>query len=191
LRSPKIQANLTSIGALLLGKEWRNLVSGRAFWLLLLLLCPLVGYSYIQAVMLYGEASRSAAELPGVARNLSPLDGIFVPTFGALYLANTFLFPFVAIRSIGIEKETGSLKLLLQLPCSMARVVTAKIAALAIAWGLMTLPSLAAAGLWAAAGGHVGLAELANLLLGHFLYGAVVIGFAVVAAARGQLTFVF
>jgi ABC-type transport system involved in multi-copper enzyme maturation permease subunit len=133
--------------------------------------------------MLYGEASRSAAELPEVARNLSPLDGIFVPTFGALYLANTFLFPFVAIRSIGIEKETGSLKLLLQLPFSMARVLTAKIAALAIAWFLMALPSLAAAGFWVAAGGHVGLAEFTNLLLGHFLYGAVVIGFALVAAA--------
>src|SRR6516225_6089559 len=43
--------------------------------------------------------------------------------------------------------------------------------------------SLAAAGFWVAAGGHVGLAEFTNLLLGHFLYGAVVIGFALVAAA--------
>ena len=91
-------------------------VAGRAFWLLLLLLCPLVGYSYVQAVLLYGEASKSALHLPEVARNLSPLDGILVPTFGALYLANTLLFPFVAIRSLSQEKQTGSLKLLLQLP---------------------------------------------------------------------------
>src|SRR5215470_11956499 len=128
---------------ILFAKEFRNLVAGRAFWLLLLLVCPLVGYSYIQAVGLYGEASRSAAQLPEVARNLSPLDGILVPTFGALYLANTFLFPFVAIRSIAHEKETGSLKLLLQLPCPLSLVLAAKVAALVSAWLLMILPSVA------------------------------------------------
>src|SRR5262249_38943877 len=42
---------------------------------------------------------------------------------------------------------------------------------------------VAAVILWIAAGGHVGLTEFANLLLGHFLYGAVVVGFALVAAA--------
>src|SRR5262249_39024844 len=168
---------------ILFAKEWRNLASGRAFWLLLLLLCPLVGYSYIQAVMLYGEASRSAAQLPEVARNLSPLDGILVPTFGALYLANTFLFPFVTIRTISHEKETGNLKLLLQLPCPLSVVLAAKVAVLVSAWLLMILPSVAAVILWIAAGGHVGLTEFANLLLGHFLYGAVVVGFALVAAA--------
>src|SRR5262245_42462140 len=81
--------------AILLRKEWRDLLAGRAFWALLLLLSPLVGYSYVQALALYAEASRSAADLPEVARNLSPLDGVFVPTFGGLYLASTFLFPFV------------------------------------------------------------------------------------------------
>jgi len=167
-------------------KEFRNLVAGRAFWLLLLLVCPLVGYSYIQAVGLYGEASRSAAQLPEVARNLSPLDGILVPTFGALYLANTFLFPFVAIRSIAHEKETGSLKLLLQVRPSFGAVLGAKIAALAGAWVLVAAPALSAVVLWMLAGGHVHLPELANLLLGHWLYGAVVLGFALVAAALAE-----
>jgi ABC-2 type transport system permease protein len=183
LRSPERQPVRRGSLASLLAKECRNLASGRAFWLLLILLCPLVGYSYIQAVALYAEASRSAGHLAEVARNLSPLDGIVVPTFGALYLTNTFLFPFVAIRSVAHEKETGSLKLLLQLPPSVATILAAKIAALAGAWLVITLPSLTAVALWTAAGGHVSLPELANVLFGHSLYAAVVIGFALVAAA--------
>jgi len=170
----------------LFAKECRNLASGRAFWLLLLLLCPLVGYSFIQAMALYAEASRSAAQLPEVAHNISPLDGILVPTFGALYLANTFLFPFVAIRTLAHEKETGSLKLLLQLPPSVGTVMAAKIAALAGAWALVAVPALSAVALWAMAGGHLHLPELASVLLGHWLYGAIVTGFALVAAALAE-----
>jgi ABC-type Na+ efflux pump permease subunit len=149
----------------------------------LILLSLLVGYSYIQAVGLYAEVSRSAGPLAEVARNLSPLDGILVPTFGALYLANTFLFPFVAIRSLAHEKETGSLELLLQLPPSLTTILGAKIAALTGAWLVIILPSLTAVALWTAAGGHVSPPELGNLLLGHWLYAAVVVGFALAAAA--------
>jgi len=171
---------------ILFAKECRNLASGRAFWVLLLLLCPLVGYSFIQAVALYAEASRSAAQLPEVAHSLSPLDGILVPTFGALYLANTLLFPFVVIRTVAHEKETGSLKLLLQLPPSIGTVLAAKIAALAGAWALVAAPALSAVALWAMAGGHVHLPELAGVLLGHCLYGAVVTGFALLAAVLAE-----
>jgi hypothetical protein len=75
-----------------------------------------VGYSFFQAVALYGEASSAARDSPALASNLSPLDGVLVPTFGALYLAATLLFPFVAIRTLGREKESGALALLVQLP---------------------------------------------------------------------------
>jgi ABC-type transport system involved in multi-copper enzyme maturation permease subunit len=169
--------------AILVGKEWRDVLAGHAFWVLLLLLSPLVGYSYVQAVGLYAEASRSAIQFPEVARNLSPLDGIFVPTFGALYLANTFLLPFVVIRAIGSEKQTGSLKLLLQLPCPLSTVLAAKLVVLAAVWMLIAAPCLSAVALWALAGAHVGIGELTNLVLGHFLYGAVVTGIALIAAA--------
>ena len=86
-------AHLTQLGqsrlfAVLVAKEWRDILAGHA--LLLLLLSPLVGYSYIQAVTLYAEASRSAVSSPGRS-GLSPLDGIFVLP-GALYLANTSFF---------------------------------------------------------------------------------------------------
>jgi len=81
----------------LLGKELREVASGRALWTMLLILCPLVGYSFFQAVSLYDEASAAAADSPVLGSGLSPLDGVLVPTFGGLYLAATLLFPFVAI----------------------------------------------------------------------------------------------
>src|SRR5262245_65438540 len=122
----------------------------------------LVGYSYIQAVTLYGEASKSAEHLPEVARSLSPLDGVFVPTFGALYLANTFLFPFIAIRTIAGEKQTGSLKLLLQLPCSLSTVMTTKSLVLMAVWLIATIPCLSEVALWFFFRGHVRLVAVAT-----------------------------
>jgi len=116
----------------LLAKELRDIVSGRALWTMLLILCPLVGYGFFQAVALYGEASSAARDAPVLATGLSPLDGVLVPTFGALYLAVTLLFPFVAIRSLGREKETGALRLLVQLPYRMPTLIAAKITAISV-----------------------------------------------------------
>jgi len=82
----------------------------------MLLMCPLVGYSFFQALSLYGEASTATLQSPILATSLSPLDGVLVPTFGSAYVAITLLFPFVAIRALGREKETGALRLLVQLP---------------------------------------------------------------------------
>src|SRR5215475_5044537 len=75
----------------LLAKELWEILGGRALWLLLLLVCPLVGYSFVQAVSLYGEASAAGLQSPALAVSLSPLDGVLVPTFGAFYVAVTLL----------------------------------------------------------------------------------------------------
>jgi hypothetical protein len=82
-------------------------LSGRALWTMLLILCPLVGFSFFQAVALYGEASSAARDSAALASGLSPLDGVLVPSFGAFYLAVTLLFPFVAICTLGREKDSG------------------------------------------------------------------------------------
>ena len=84
----------------LLVKESRELMASRAFWLLLLMIGPLVGHGFITAVQLYAEASGIGGGPAALAQGLSPLDGILVPTFGAYDLAVTLLFPFVAIRLI-------------------------------------------------------------------------------------------
>ncbi len=52
-----------------------------------------------------------------------------VPTMGALYLVVTLLYPFVVIRTVSAEKQSGALKLLLQLPYSTAALLAAKLIA--------------------------------------------------------------
>jgi hypothetical protein len=98
---------------------------------------------------LYAEASRAALDAPELARGLSPLDGILTPTLGALYLATTFLFPFVVIRTISAEKQQGAHKLLVQLPYSTCALLAAKLTAVGVAWAVMLLPCLVALGFWA------------------------------------------
>src|SRR5262245_48238556 len=174
LRSPEAAVIRRAPLAALLGKEIREVLSGRALWTMLLILCPLVGYSFLQAVALYGEASAAARDQPALAGSLSPLDGVLVPTFGALYLAVTLLFPFVAIRALGREKETGALRLLVQLPYRVPTLVAAKMAAIGGAWLIVAVPAISAIALWTMLGGHIFSPETLNLLLGQLLYGLLV-----------------
>src|SRR6266436_5760600 len=132
----------------LLAKELREITGGRALWTLLLLACPLVGYSFFQAMSLYGEASAAAANAPVLATSLSPLDGILVPTFGSFYVAVTLLFPFVAIRALGEEKESGALRLLIQLPYRSSTLILVKFVAVLAAWALVSIPALSSLAIW-------------------------------------------
>src|SRR5437764_3080319 len=134
---------------------------------MLLIMCPIVGFSFFQAVSLYGEASASASDQAALASGLSPLDGILVPTFGAFYVTVTLLFPFVAIRALGREKETGALKLLVQLPYQIRMLVTAKLAAVSVAWLIAVIPVATALLIWLWFGGHLNPLETSNLFLGH------------------------
>jgi ABC-2 family transporter protein len=167
----------------LLAKELRGIIAGRALWTMLLILCPLVGYSFFQAAALYGEAGAAARDAPALASGLSPLDGILVPTFGAFYLAVTLLFPFVAIRAVGREKETGALRLLLQLPYGVPTLIGAKMAAVATGWLITFVPAISMLVIWSGLGGHLYVLETANLLLGHLLYGLLVAAIALAAAS--------
>jgi ABC-type transport system involved in multi-copper enzyme maturation permease subunit len=166
----------------LLSKEFRELFASRAFWLLLLFVGLLVGHGFITAVSLYAEMSGSGgpAALP---QGLNSLDGVLVPAWGAYDLAATLLFPFVAIRMISSEKESGALKLLLQLPGPLISKVTAKGLVLLFAWIIAWSPGLVAILLWRSYGGHVYAPETLNLLAGHLLRGLLSGGLAVAAAA--------
>src|SRR5258708_27564107 len=115
---------------------------------MLLLMCPLVGYGFFQAVSLYGEASTAGLQSPVLANSLSPLDGILVPTLGASYVAITLLFPFVAIRVLGLEKESGALRLLVQMPYHSSSLITAKLAAVLAAVVPSSGPPLSAQPTW-------------------------------------------
>ena len=183
MRSPETVTTRKVALLPLLAKELRDALSGRALWTMLLILCPLVGYSFFQALSLYGEASAAARDSPVLATGLSPLDGVLVPTFGAFYVTVTLLFPFVAIRLLGGEKESGALRLLVQLPYRVPTLIAAKMAIAAIAWFLAAIPVLSALAFWSLLGGHLHVPETGNLLLGHFLYGALIAAIALFAAA--------
>jgi len=167
----------------LLTKELWEAASGRALWTMLLILCPLVGYSFFQAVALYSEASSAARDSPALASGLSPLDGVLVPTFGAFYVAVTLLFPFVAIRTLGREKESGALRLLVQLPYRVPTLIGAKMTAISAAWLIATIPALSALVIWVTLGGHLHAPETLNLVFGHLLYGLLVGAIALFSAS--------
>ena len=170
----------------LVAKEWRELLASRSYWLLLLMIGPLVGQAFIAAVKLYGEASGSGVGPAALPQALTPLDGILVPTFGAYDLAATFFLPFVAIRLISAEKQSGALKLLLQLPGSLGTKLAAKGLVLLAGWVVSCVPAIIAVVLWKAYGGHLHAPETLNLLLGHFLRAMLSIGIAVAAAALAE-----
>jgi ABC-2 type transport system permease protein len=170
----------------LLVKELREILSGRALWTMLLLMCPLVGYSFFQAVSLYGEASAAGLQSPVLASSLSPLDGILVPTLGASYVAVTLLFPFVAIRVLKQEKESGALRLLVQMPYRSSSLIAVKLAAVLAAWVLSSIPAFSALAMWRLVGGHLSAPETLNLLFGHLLYGLLVGAIALFAASVSE-----
>lgn len=167
----------------LLAKEFRELMASRAFWLLLLMIGPLVGHAFITAVETYAEASGIAGGPAALSQGLSPLDGMLVPTFGAYDLAVTLLFPFVAIRLVASEKASGAWKLLLQSPASPAAMLLAKEITLLAGWLIAWLPGLAALLLWKLYGGSLYAPEVLNLLLGHLLRVVLASGIAVAAGA--------
>lgn len=152
------------------------IITSRSYLALVLLLIALIGYSYIEAVALYGIASKTALEAPELAPGMNPLDGVLVPTLGALYLCTTLLFPFVAIRALGQDKESGSLKLSLQWPTSVGVLIVLKLAAVIASWALSIAIPLWSLGLWLAYGGHLAVFETLNLFFGHFLYAFLVVG---------------
>lgn len=167
-------------------KELWEILGGRALWTMLLLMCPLIGYSFFQATSLYGEASVTGFQTAVLASSLSPLDGVLLPTFGAFYVAVTLLFPFVAIRVLGQERESGALRLLVQLPYRSPTLITAKLTAVLAAWVLSSIPALSALVMWELLGGHLSAPETLNLVFGHLLYGLLVGAIALFAASVSE-----
>ena len=166
-----------------LRKDCRELFGANAFLLLVAVAGPLVGLSFSAAVRAYAEASGGGDNVAALASALAPLDGILVPSFGAYELLVMFLVPFVAIRMVSSEKASGALKLLLQSPAGMATQLASKVLALFLGWCVCLVPIAIALLLWRSYGGHLPLAETANLALGHTLRYLVTCGLALMAAA--------
>jgi ABC-type transport system involved in multi-copper enzyme maturation permease subunit len=169
--------------AWLLAKEWRELLASRAWWVMLALIGPLVGVSFISAVRTYAELSGLNGTAAGVGEAFSPLVGVWAPTFSACELAAAFLLPFVAIRVVGGDRQSGALKLEAQQPMPPAWRIAAKALVLLGAWLVALMPAVLAAVLWRAYGGSVYPPELAALAFGHVLNAGLTIALAAAAAS--------
>lgn len=164
----------------LLEKEARDLIVSRSWWALLVLVGPLTGFSFIGSVRTYSEVSA------GVGEALSPLIGVWAPTFSACELAAVFLLPFVAIRMVGGDRESGALKLELQQDLSTRSMIAAKALVLLFGWLVAMLPPVSAILLWRSYGGSVYPPELMTLILGHILNAGLTIGLAAAMASLAE-----
>jgi hypothetical protein len=166
-------------------KECRELIVSRAWWVLLFGMGPLVGVSFISSVRTYAEVSGLNGTSAGVGEALSPLIGVWAPTFSACELAAVFLLPFVAIRLVAGDRQSGALKLELQQGMPPLARITAKALVLLAGWLVAMLPPLSAILLWKSYGGSVYTPELVTLVVSHVLNAGLTIG---VAAAMASLT---
>ena len=169
----------------LLEKEWRELLASRAWWVLLFVMGPLVGFAFISAVRSYAEASGLGGAAAGVGEAFSPLVGIWAPTFSACELAAVFLLPFVAIRVVAGDRQSGALKLELQHAMPAAARIATKGLILLAGWLIASVPVIAAIILWRSYGGIIYVPELATVGIGHVINAGLTIG---IAAATASIT---
>jgi ABC-2 type transport system permease protein len=158
-------------------------MASRAWWVLLVAMGPLVGFAFISAVRTYAEASGLNGTAIGVGEAFSPLVGIWAPTFSACELAAVFLLPFVAIRVIAGDRQSGALKLELQHPMHPATRITAKGIVLLAGWIIASTPALVAVVLWHSYGGSIYAPELVTVATGHLINAGLTIAIAAAAAS--------
>src|SRR2546430_5423786 len=137
-------------------------MASRAWWVMLLAIGPLVGVSFISAVRTYAEASGLNGTAVGVGEAFSPLVGVWAPTFSACELAAAFLLPFVAIRLVAGDRQSGALKIELQHPLPSIVRMSAKAVVLLVGWLIASAPPLLAIAMWRGYGGSIYLPELAT-----------------------------
>ncbi len=170
----------------LVAKEWRELWSARAWWLMLAAVGPLVGLSFINSVQAYAELSGLNGTAEGVGEAFSPLVGVWAPTFSAYELIAAFLFPFVVIRLVGGDRQSGALRLELQQHLSPITRIGVKAFVLSSAWAVAMVPALVAGILWKSYGGSSYAPEIATVVLGHALNAALTIALGAAAAALAE-----
>src|SRR5262245_50616964 len=184
--SRRSSLRLRSAWTWLVAKEWRELVSSRGWWGLLAAMGPLVGVTFIGAVHTYADLSGLNGTTAGVGEAFSPLVGVWAPTFSACELAAAFLLPFVAIRVVSGDRQSGALKLELQHPMPSIARIGAKAVVLLAGWAVASAPPIIAIVLWRMYGGSVFLPELLTVVAGHLLNAGLTIALAAAAAAVAE-----
>jgi hypothetical protein len=167
-------------------KEWRELLAARAWWIFLFFIGPLVGFSFISAVQTYAEASGLNGTTAGVGEAFSPLIGVWAPTFSACELAAAFLWPFVAIRLVSGDRQSGALTLELQHRSSTLARLSVKGFVLLVGWLIASTAPLLAIVLWRSYGGLLYPPELMAVAFAHVLNASLAAAVAIAAAAMTE-----
>src|SRR5262245_26244837 len=144
---------------------------------------PLVGVTFINSVRTYAEASGLNGTAIGVGEAFSPLIGVWAPTFSACEVAAAFLLPFVGIRLVSGDRQSGALKIELQHRMPAVTRVAAKSLVLLAGWIVaMAAPAIAVI-LWRSYGGSIHPPEVTTVVIGHLLNAGLTIALAAAAAA--------
>ncbi len=167
----------------MLRRELAIVLGARVTWLVVAVAALLGGHSFVLAIDLFTAGARSVEAGGLMAREFDPLLGIIRPTLGGIYIAASLLFPLVAARSLGIEQERRSLRVLLLQTAAPLRLLLAKYLATLAASALLLGTMIAMAMLWLGIGGHLDAAEVVVALIGHALHLAFIAAVACAAAA--------
>src|SRR5262249_10132388 len=89
-------------------------------------------------------------------------------------------------RTLGREKESGALALLVQLPYRVSTLIATKMAAIFAAWVAAVLCAASALPIWLALGGHLYVPETLDLVFGHVLYGVLIGAIALFSASIAE-----
>src|SRR5262249_2016516 len=101
----------------------------------------------------------------------------------ACELAAAFLLPFVAIRVVAGDRQSGALKIELQHTMSCFKRITVKVVVLLMGWLIASLAPCVAILLWSSYGGSIYPPELASVAAGHLLNAGLTIALAAAAAS--------
>ena len=163
-------------------KEIKDLLKNKSSVFYFLILFATITYSFYSAVDLYSKASIAAVNNPLYASGFEPVPGVFVPTFGGVFIIFSLLLPFLLIRIFGVEKANNTISLILQLDFSEFRIFLSKVCS-GVFFVLLSLISLfPLLFIWDKLGGHIAWGEFSLLFSGYFLYGIFILSVSVLSS---------
>ena len=167
----------------LLKKDIALIFRNKAAILFLIVSSFLYGNSFLTAVDLYGKASKTALKDPIYAKSFEPVFGVFLPSFGGLYLVFTLVLPFCIIPLFVIEKRQNTLSILYQKGFRTNRILFSKFFASVLLIVFSLLIPVFSAIFWFSFGGHICFREFVLLLSGYLLYSLVVVSISAFAGS--------
>ncbi len=164
-------------------KEIDDFFRSKTVILFTILFSAVISYSFYSAVSLYSKASVAAIGNPLYAAGFEPVPGIFVPTFGGLFIILTLIAPFLFIQSISNEKRYNTITLISQFPMSLRSIFGIKFLS-AVVFLLIIIACLFPVFIiWYLIGGHLAFGEILLLIFGYILYGMFIITISFLAAS--------